>query len=474
MENMKREVSIKEKLIFASADFFGGGGQTLVAVLYMMFLTNIIGINAAWAGTVIMISKMWDAVSDPIMGVISDNTRSKFGRRKPYIFMGGIMLIISMALLWYPVTFSTQVGLVIYVTATYLLYSTVSTVIAVPYSSLSTEVSTNYEETNKLNLLRLAFSLVSTAICTLAPTFLYEGLLLTGKITIMQFYLTIVLCFGLFFMIPLLLTGIFVKERVKYGDEKSTFSLKQFVKPLKVKAFRQLLGLYLCQSTNLDIVSAIALYYALYVVAGMSATVFLASFLVVQLVMLPILNKLVSKVPKPKLYYFGLPLSLVSAVLIGIYPSTWSPTYLYLLTALMAVGFAGAQTMSWIIFPDVVDIAQLGLGERISGSLSGAMTFIRKAASAIAIFIIGNALNLAGFIEKTEGQAAPVQPDSAIFGIRLILIFSWVVIMGAAFFLARRFKITPEISKKVKYLIAKESLTEEEEKEKQEIIDEFV
>ena len=61
------------------------------------------------------------------------------------------------------------------------------------------------------------------------------------------------------------ITGIFVKERVKYGDEKSTFSLKQFVKPLKVKAFRQLLGLYLCQSTNLDIVSAIALYYALFV-----------------------------------------------------------------------------------------------------------------------------------------------------------------------------------------------------------------
>ena len=474
MENKTREVSIKEKIIFASADFFGGGGQTLVAVLYMMFLTNIIGINAAWAGTVIMISKMWDAVSDPIMGVISDNTRSKFGRRKPYIFMGGIMLIISMALLWYPVTFSTQLGLVIYVTATYLLYSTVSTVIAVPYSSLSTEVSTKYEETNKLNLLRLAFSLVSTAICTLAPTYVYEGMLMTGQITIMQFYLIIVLCFGLFFMIPLLLTGVFVKERVKYGDEKSKFSVTQFVKPLKVKAFRQLLGLYLCQSTNLDIVSAIALYYAMYVVAGMSATVFLASFLVVQLVMLPILNKLVSRVPKPKLYYFGLPLSLVSAVLIGLYPSDWSPIYLYMLTALMAVGFAGAQTMSWIIFPDVVDIAQLGIGERISGSLSGAMTFIRKAASAIAIFIIGNALNLAGFIEKAEGEAAPIQPDSAILGIRLILIFSWVVIMGIGYILARKFKLTPEVSKRIKELLKKDELTEEETKEKEEIVKEVV
>ena len=474
MEHKNKEVSLKEKIIFASADFFGGGGQTLVAVLYMMFLTNIIGINAAWAGTVIMISKIWDAVSDPLMGVISDNTRGRFGRRKPYIFMGGIVLIISMALLWYPVTFGTQVGLVIYVTLTYLLYSTVSTIIAVPYSSLSTEVSTNYDETNKINLLRLAFSLVSTAICTLAPTFVYEGLLLTGQITIMQFYLIIVLCFGLFFMIPLLLTGIFVKERVKYGDEKSSFSMQQFTKPLKVKSFRKLLGLYLCQSTNLDIVSTIALYYALYVVGGMSATVFLGSFLVIQLVMLPILNKLVNTVSKTKLYRFGLPLSLICAVLIGLYPSDWSPVYIYILTALMAVGFAGAQTMSWIIFPDVVDITQLGLGERISGSLSGAMTFIRKVASAIAIFIIGNALDIAGFIEKTDAVPNPVQPESAVIGIRLIMIFSWVVIMGIGYVLSGKFNITPEISKRVKYLINKEELTTEEMKEKDQILKEFV
>ncbi len=473
MEQIKKEVRLKEKVIFASADFFGGGGQTLVAVLYMMFLTNIIGINAAWAGTVIMISKIWDAVSDPIMGIISDNTRSRFGRRKPYIFMGGIILIISMGLLWYPVTFGTQVGLVIYVTLTYLLYSTVSTMIAVPYSSLSTEVSTEYEETNKLNLLRLAFSLISTALCTLIPTFLFERLI-AESITLMQFYLFIVIGFGLFFAIPLLLTGVFVKERVKYGDEKSSFSMKQFTKPLKIKAFRKLLGLYLCQSTNLDIVSAIALYYALYVIKGMSATVFLGSFLVIQLIMLPILNKMISTVSKTKLYRFGLPLSLVCAVLIGFFPSNWSPIFIYILTALMAIGFAGAQTMSWIIFPDVVDIAQLGLGERISGSLSGAMTFIRKVASAIAIFIIGNVLNIAGFIEKTDTVPNPVQPESAVIGIRLIMIFSWLVIMGIGFVLAGKFNITPGVSKKVKQLLQKDKLTPDEKKEKEEIIKEFV
>lgn len=337
MEQKIREVSVKEKSIFASADLFGGGGQTIVAVIYLIFLTNIIGINPAWAGAVVMISKIWDAISDPLMGVISDNTRSKYGRRKPYIFAGGIILIISMALLWYPVTFGTEVGLIIYVTITYLLYSTVSTMIAVPYSSMSTEISTNYEETNRINLLRLVFSLVSTAVCTLIPVEVF-GALSRGQISITTFYVIIVIGFGLFFSIPLLLTGIFAKERVSYGDEKSKFNLNQFVKPLRVKSFRKLLGLYLCQSTNLDLLSAIALYYSLYVIKGMDETIFMASFLVVQLLMLPVLNKLVNKTPKTKLYRFGLPLSILAAIFIGFFPTDGNVIFVYIATALMALG----------------------------------------------------------------------------------------------------------------------------------------
>lgn len=473
MEQKKREVSIKEKSIFASADLFGGGGQTIVAVIYLIFLTNVIGINPAWAGVVIMISKIWDAVSDPLMGVISDNTRSRFGRRKPYLFAGGIILIFSMALLWYPVTFGTEVGLIIYVTATYLLYSTVSTMIAVPYSSMSTEVCTNYEETNRINLLRLVFSLVSTAICTLVPVEVF-GALSRGEIDVTTFYIIIVVGFGLFFSIPLILAGIFAKERVKYGEEKSKFNLNQFVKPLKVKSFRKLIGLYLCQSTNLDLLSAIALYYSLYVIRGMDETIFMASFLVVQLLMLPVLNLMVNKVSKTKLYRFGLPLSVAAAIFIGLFPAEGNVIFVYIATALMAIGFAGAQTMSWIIFPDVVDIAHLGLGERISGSLSGVMTFIRKVASAIAIFIIGNVLSLTGYIEPETVGEVVVQPESTITGFRIIFIFSWVVIMGIGFILARRFKISPDISKRVKYLLEKEKLNEEERKEKEQIIKEFV
>lgn len=80
-----------------------------------------------------MVAKAWDAISAPLMGVISDNTRTRFGQRKPYLVTGGALLLVSMGLLWLPVRFESAILQIVYVTFTYLLYSTVSTVISVRY-----------------------------------------------------------------------------------------------------------------------------------------------------------------------------------------------------------------------------------------------------------------------------------------------------------------------------------------------------
>ena len=89
----KGEITKFETFIFALADVFGGGGLALLSVMYLPFLTNILKINPAWAGAVMMISKAWDAISDPLMGAISDNTRTRIGRRRPYLILGGALLI---------------------------------------------------------------------------------------------------------------------------------------------------------------------------------------------------------------------------------------------------------------------------------------------------------------------------------------------------------------------------------------------
>lgn len=470
-----RELSKKELILFALADVFGGGGLAMLSVLYLPYLTNILKINPAWAGTVIMVSKAWDAVSDPLMGIISDNTRSKIGRRKPYIILGGALLVPIMALLWYPISFEDQTLRITYVVITYLLYATVSTIIAVPYSSMSTEITNDYSMRNKVNLNRLAFSLLSTAICTLAPTVLFDRLT-KQSMGIWQFYFIIVFGFGLYFAVPNILAGVICKERVPYEDEKIKFSFRTFVKPLKVKSFRKLISMYSLQSVSLDIVSAVVIYYTLYAVPGVSSTIFLGTFLCMQLILYPFLMKKVDTVPKTKIYRFGLPLTAIGAIAIALFPKDSNPVILYAITAVTALGFAGAQTMNWIIFPDVVDIGELSLKQRMSGSFSGVMTFIRKVSAAIAIFLVGLVLGAAGFVHPTDEMPIPVQPVATQNAIRLLIAFAFVVIMGIAFFVARSFKLTPELSKRIKQLLEirrTREFTAEEEKEVNSIIKDF-
>ena len=447
-----KELRMPELLLFASADIFGGGGQSILSVLYLVFLTNVLAIHPAWAGAVIMIAKGWDAISDPLMGAISDNTRSRFGRRRPYLVLGGLLLIFSMALLWLPVRFESHTARVIYMTCTYLLYCTVSTIISVPYSSMSTEITNDFSLRNRVNMVRLVFSLIATAVCTLVPTMLFSRLT-GGSLSITSFYAFIVFGFGIAFTIPNVLAGILVKERVAYDMKRSAFSWGTLWVPLKVRAFRKLLGLYLAQSITLDIVSAVIIYYGLYVVPGVSSTVFLGTFLGMQLLMFPILIKLVDKAPKPMIYRFGLPLSILGAAGIALFPSGGQPMLLYAIAGLTALGFAGAQTMSWIIFPDVVDIGELSLKQRITGSFSGAMTFVRKASSAIAIFLVGVLLGVAGFVRPTEGLPLPVQPEATLLAIRLIILLAFVLLMGGAWLIAKRFSINPALSRRVKELL---------------------
>ena len=175
-----------EKALFALADLYGGGGQALIGVLYFFFLTNIVGLQPALAGVVTLISEIWDAVSDPLMGLIGDNTRCKMGRRRPYVLAGGCLLAVAFALAFLPVTGWSQTGKFIYCAATYLFYNTVSTMINVSYSSLSSEISPDSRERDSANVLRLVVSTAGAAVCTLLPSIvldMYRG----GKIDLTTF-----------------------------------------------------------------------------------------------------------------------------------------------------------------------------------------------------------------------------------------------------------------------------------------------
>ena len=467
-----------ERAFFALADLYGGGGQALIGVIYpLFFLTTIIKLSPVLAGTVVLISEIWDAISDPIMGILCDNTRTKMGRRRPYILAGGILLIVAFALTFLPVDFESETVRFVWCTVTYLFYNTISTVINVSYSSLSAETSTISAERDKANVLRLVISTIGTAACTLLPS-IFTGMYDKGQIDLTTLYLIIGIGFGIFFAVPVILCALFVKERVEPPKEMAKFDIREFISPLKNRSFRQLLGMYIGQAVCMDIFSAGILLFAKYVTSATgengeiikgSSTVFLGIFIAVQLLAFPLINKLIKKFDVNLIYGFGLPHAITALIYFGLFGSNLYVAYVCVF--LLAIGFAGAQLTSWIMFPHTVDAGELISGKRQSGSYSALMTFARKSGSALVIYIFGWVLELTGYVENAD-----VQVLSAQNGIKYVMAISCIVFMIFGFIMATRYVLSQEKNKKIqKYLAIKrdggiDQLASEEKAEYDELI----
>ena len=467
---MNQKISKKEKGFFAAADFYGGGGQALVGVLYLVFLMEVLGLRPMLASLIVTICEVWDAFTDPLMGMIGDNFRSKWGRRKPFIVLGGILLIIAFALLFMPISgISNQLVLFGIALIINIFYNTVSTIILVSYNSLSAEISTDPAERDKANILRLIVSTVATALCTLVPTLVWD-MYSNGKIGVGVFYLVVGIVFGLLFGIPVILCGIFCKERIEVPTEKVKVHVKDFVEPLKVKPFRQLLVMYLGQAICMDIFSAGIALFAKYVTTPKgSSTVFLGIFIAIQLAAFPIVNKLVKKTDTNKIYGFGLPLAILAMTVFAIFGQHLFVGYGCVL--FVAIGFAGAQLTSWIMYPHTVDAGELILKKRNSGSYSAIMTFARKLSTSIAVAIFGFVLEFTGYNKELD-----VQTDSAKLGIKLVMAITCMVFMSIGFIMSRKYVLSKEVEAKVDKFVNiqrdgnLESITEEEQQEYNELI----
>ena len=460
MKTMKKG----EKGFFAFADLYGGGGQALIGVLYFFFLTNIIGLQPVMAGVVTLISEIWDAISDPLMGVIGDNTRCKMGRRRPYVLIGGCLLAVVFALTFLPVTSLPDLWKFIYCAGTYLLYNTVSTMINVSYSSLSAEISTVSAERDSANVLRLVVSTAGAAVCTLVPSIVLDSYT-SGKIDLTTLYLIIGVGFGLLFAVPVILCAVFVEERVQVSQEKRKFDIRETVEPLKIRPFRQLVGMYLGQALCMDVFSTGVAMFAAYVTTPKgSVTVFLGIFIAVQLLAFPLVNKLIKTVDVNRIYRFGLPLSVVALVCLALFGSNLYAAYGCVFV--VALGFAGAQLTSWIMFPHAIDAGELVTGKRQSGSGSAIMTFARKSSSALVIMLFSAVLQLTGYNADLE-----VQSLSAQNGIKYVMVITCILFMVFGFVMARRYVLSQQKNQQVqKYLALKregklDSLTAEEQAE---------
>ncbi len=413
----EERVPLKEKIFYGMGALMDGGGVALMSCVMLSYMTDSLGIYAASASTVMMVSKIWDAVTDPVMGHISDNCRSKYGRRKPFMVVGGIMLVIALLLLFAPIKswgVASQGGMIAYVLIFYIVWNTCSTITQVPYTSMSSDISPSFRERNNANTVKLVFSSVAAGLAYVVPLLLL-GAYQKGTMSDYVFWIIMVVVFGTLFGGGLICTGLFTKERIKPlpGEAKKKFNIKEFlkgyIKPYKNKSYRWHIVMYVAAFTCMDMLSALAAYYATHVWKGVSLNLgfmqmqFSSMFIVAPLMVaavcaFPLVRIMIDKKGKAFAFRMGLPLYIIGGILIAVCDPSWCPAWVIPVASfIMGFGFGGAQMVPWMVFPDTLDVVEMKTGERPTGNYSGMMTLVRKISGALGVGIIGWVLSGIGY-----------------------------------------------------------------------------
>lgn len=501
-------IPTKEKWMYGIGALMDGGGVALMSCVMLKYMTSL-GIAAAVASTIILVAKFWDAVSDPLMGFISDNTRSRWGRRKPYMFVGGILLFVGLLLLFMPVReWGIGVGgFTTYMVIMYLLWNTFSTITQVPYCSLASDISPNYRERNNANTIKLVFSALSAGIAYIVPLLLLESFVeylqkeqiaagidttaeavdaMLPAMSPVAFWLLTTIIFGVLFGGGLILCAIFVKERIAPPKTREKFNFKKFwagyAVPYKNKSFRWHIGMYASAFMCMDIISALAVYYATDVwrgkdILGMefSSMFIVAPLMVAAVIAFPVVRWLMSKKSKQFAFRIGLPFYILGGILLAVMSPEWTPPILIpIISLIMGFGFGGAQMMPWIIFPDTVDVAEFATGVRSTGTYSGMMTLIRKIAGALGVGMVGWIMSGAGYRSDQI-----IQSESALLAVRLMMGIAIAVLISFALFSSLKYKVTDKKLARMRYFIEKvkqgglESLTEDERIEREAMVKEL-
>lgn len=444
-----KKLSPATKVIFGSADLFGGGALNMVGFYYLIFLTDVVQISPAYAGAIVLASRIWDAVTDPAMGVIVDRTRTRFGKRRPYFIAAIVTVFLAMVVLWYPVGWADELARFLFALFGYLFFSTVSTTVMVPYLSMQPELTSDYHERTSLNVFKMAFSFIAGIIAAIVPMTIVRAFpdIRTG-------YLVMGIVFGIFYALPWVGISLHIRERDNRNDPPPPpFSVSELFVPLRIRTFRMLILIYLGAFLTLDVMSSVIAYAMTYLFnrPGDLQTV-LGTLIVTQILFLPLISLLTKRFGKNRVLVATAIVWMLGVAAIAVMPRAVPLPALLGLAVLTGVGVSGCVVIPWTMYPDATDVGVLVTGRDVAGSFGGSMTFFRKLASALALFVVGLLLELSGYLaplqETIDGVTQNItqeQPQVALTTIRLLLVGLPFLLLGITGFVASRYPLTQAV-----------------------------
>jgi len=394
------KIKTSTKWYFALGDIFSGGFFNIVNIYYSFFLTNVIGIDPYWAILVFVFGNILDAVTDPAMGIISDNTRTRFGRRRPYFLIGAPLVLLAFVMMWFPLSSGTEVSKVIFYIFAFVLMNTVTTIVQVPFLAMATELSTDYDERTSITNIRMVVSVSATIVCAILPHEIIKHYRDMGDVN--MGYIVMSIAFGLLFTLPYLLVFFKVKERKQFSTErKSTW--REMFSPMRLKIFRRFMIIYLGVILAMDVIAMIFVYFMTYNLGRYEELNFvLGALLITQVLSVPLAAWFAKKTSKIRSIIIGNCIWTVFAAMIFLINEQSAFYFVYIIAAGIGCGMAFSLIGYNSVFGDVAEVGEYHFGYRTEGNLYGVQQFIRKCLAAIANGAVLLLLGLSGFVSPVE------------------------------------------------------------------------
>ena len=356
-----------KKIIYGAGDSGFSLTSTALALLYLDFLVSVVGLDPRLAGISIGLGRIWDAFNDLVIGTLSDRTRSRWGRRRPYLLFGALPFGVAFILMWVVPAMPSQTALLIYYTAMYILFDTFFTLVNVPYIALTPELAPGYDERTSLHSYRMAFSIGFGLLGAVAPLAIVDAIAGAGVggPALHSAYMVMATLLGLASVLPVWLVFAVVRERPEFQDLPTPGLVDSFRMAASNKAFLIVAGVYLLTWMPIDLIQFVLVflirdYFRLD--GGARDLIFLLLF-GVGVLALPLWVWISHKLDKPRAYQLGMAFLAVVLLALSFMPPGRA-NLVFLLAALAGIGVSAAHAIPLAILHDVIEWDELRTSRR--------------------------------------------------------------------------------------------------------------
>ncbi len=446
---------------YCFANIFMGGGGYIINMYFTVFLTNVVGMELRYATFITMIATVWDGVNDPLMGIITDRTRSKYGRHRRYLLWSIPFIAISFIMMWNAYGLDAQAHpyiCVAYYGFSYILYKTAYTMVDVPHTAMLPTLAPEYNKRTQYTSVTYIFNSVG-----MVPSYIILLILLSvfnssdglSKESKAPFLLAGIIL-SVVYAIAVYATFKTVKEPSSLDEQLPKldlrFAVNEYVQVFKNKSFRDYFVMSFFWNMARSFYSTTCVFYITYYANLYKYYPLYNTFAgVFESLAFPLNYALTIKHGKSKCAYVVTPLMILGFLtLLVVQPvkqgsSVILPLVLMILggAILYPFGMSGIGFTCNNVLPDITDVDELITGRRREGVISTCNTMVKQVVGGVMTFLVGVTLDAFGLVTGNTGVFIE-QTETALWGIRICVAILPMISAILSFILLRRFKMTRE------------------------------